>query len=728
MLAVLALGPWVACATTESVTQGAAAPAETPTDAGPEAPLALTYPSARRAEQVDEYHGTPVADPYRWLEDPASPETRTWIEAQNQLTFGYLERIPARARIIERLEQLWNYERYSAPERHGDAYYFFKNDGLQNQSVLFRQKSLDADAEVALDPNTWSAEGTTALASFGFSRDGKWLAYAKSEGGSDWNTWYIKNLENGEVLADELRWSKWSGAAWTHDGKGFFYSRYPAPAEGAALEDANYFHQVFYHRVGTPQEADVLVYEDTANRTRGFDARVTDDGRFVVLHVWEGTDTRNRLYYFKLGKKGAFDPKAKVVKLLDSFDAGYEFVGNVGQTFLLRTDKGAPRGRLIAVDVKKPAEKSWRTLIAEGEDKLEGARLLGGGILAFWLHQAHHVLSWHDLQGKLVRTLELPTLGTLSGFEGRPGDAETFYTLTSFTYPATSFHLDLQTGKSTLFRQPKVDFAPSDYEVKQVSYPSKDGTSIPMFLVHKKGLPLDQERPTLLYGYGGFNISLTPSFDPSRIVWLEQGGVYAQPALRGGGEFGEAWHEAGMLGKKQNVFDDFAAAAEWLTSQGYTRKERLAISGRSNGGLLVGASITQRPDLFGAAIAGVGVLDMLRFHRFTIGHAWTSEYGSADVAEQFPFLYAYSPLHRVQPGTAYPATLIVTADHDDRVVPAHSFKFAAALQAAQTGSAPTLIRIDTQSGHGAGKSTRKRIEEKSDEWAFLADTLGVEWR
>lgn len=717
------------CATTDNVSDSTAKEAPVAEATPPTAPaFELKYPQAAQGDQVDDYHGVEVKDPYRWLEDPDAEASRQWIEAENELTFGFLQQIDARPRITKRLEALWNYERYSAPFRRAGQLFFFKNDGLQNQSVLYRQKSLDAAPEAVLDPNSWSREGTTALASFGFSEDGKMLAFAKSEGGSDWNTWYVKDLETGTELKDELKWSKWSTASWTHDGKGFFYSRYPAPKEGDALEEANYNHKVYYHRIGTPQQDDALVYEDPKNKAWGFDAQVSEDGKFLIIHVWEGTDTRNRLYYLKLGRNGAYNPKAKVVKLLNDFDAGYEFVGNAKNTFYFRTDLEAPRGRLIAIQTNRPKRNAWRTILKQGEDKLESAQLLGNGILATWLHQAQHRVTFHNLKGKLEREISLPVIGSVRGFDGKANDEETFYTLTSFTYPSTVFHLNTKTGESQLFRQPKVDFQPDEYEVKQVTYPSKDGTEIPMFLVHKKGLELDGNRPTLLYGYGGFNISLTPSFDPSRLVWLEQGGVYAQPSLRGGGEFGEDWHQAGMFGKKQNVFDDFAAAAEWLQANGYTKAEKLAISGRSNGGLLVGASITQRPELFGAAIAGVGVLDMLRFHRFTIGHAWTTEYGSADNADQFPFLYAYSPLHQVKADVAYPATLVVTADHDDRVVPAHSFKFAATLQAAQSGENPILIRIDTQSGHGKGKSTQKRIEEKADEWAFLAKTLGVDWQ
>jgi prolyl oligopeptidase len=704
-----------------SLSLACATKTETP-DPEPAKKSGLMYPTTKTVDHVDDYHGTKVQDPYRWLEDLDSDDTKSWIEEQNKLTFGFLEKIPEREALKERLTGLWNYERYSAPFKEGGRYFYFKNDGLQNQSVLYKMDALDAEPTVLLDPNAWSKEGTTALGGYGFSDDGKWMAYSKSEGGSDWRTWSVINVETGEVQKDEVKWSKFSPASWTHDNKGFFYSRYPAP-EGDKLETANYFMKVYYHRVGTSQDEDVLVYEDKANDKRGFWPMVTEDGKYLILHIWEGTDTRNRMYYMKLNADGGFTKTGDVVKLLDGFDADYSLFGNVDDVFYFRTDKDAPKGRVIAIDLKKPAPASWKTILAERDDKLEWASMIGGGILAGWLHQARDMVTFHEMSGEQIREVELPTVGSAGGFSGKSKDTETFYSFTSFTYPSSVFHLDLTTGTSTLFRQPKVDFDPSAYETEQVTYRSKDGTDVPMFLVYKKGLKKDGTNPTYLYGYGGFNISLTPSFAVSRVAWLERGGIYAQPSLRGGGEFGEEWHKAGMFEKKQNVFDDFAAAAEYLIAEKWTSAKKIGIGGGSNGGLLVGASITQRPELFGAALCSVGVLDMLRFHKFTIGHAWTTEYGSADEKEQFPYIYKYSPLHNVKAGVSYPATMIATADHDDRVVPAHSYKFAAELQKGQAGEAPILIRVDTKAGHGAGKSTAMLIEETADKWAFLMEVL-----
>jgi prolyl oligopeptidase len=692
--------------------QSAAAPAP--------APKGFQYPDARRMDHTDDYHGTVVADPYRWLEDPDSAETKAWVTAENKVTFGYLEQIPVREELKKRLTELWNFERYSSPWKEGKSYFYFKNDGLQNQDVLYTLATLEAEPRVLLDPNALSDDGTIALTNMAFSHDGKKMAYALSEGGSDWRTWKVLDVESGETAADEVKWSKFSNASWTKDGKGFFYARYPEPKKGEALEDSNYFHKVYFHTLGTEQSSDELIFEDKEHKERGFEPYVTEDGKYLVLHVWKGTDTKNRLYYKDLSKPGA-----KVVKLLDDFDAAYEFIGNVGSTFYIKTDKDAPKSKVIAIDLKRPNPQRWKTIVAEGEDKLEGAQLINSGLLLRHLKNAHDQVSFADLKGKQTWTLELPTLGSVGGFAGKQKDTETFYTFTSFTYPNTVFHLDMKTGKSELFRKPEVKFNPDDFVTEQVWYPSKDGTKVPMFVTYKKGLEKNGENPTFLYGYGGFNISLRPRFRVGWIAWLERGGIYAQPNLRGGGEFGEAWHEAGMLDRKQNVFDDFAWAAKHLVAEGYTRKGKLAVGGGSNGGLLVAATVVQNPELVQAGIAMVGVLDMLRFHKFTIGHAWVSEYGSADVAEQFPFLYAYSPLHNLKKGTAYPSLLITTADHDDRVVPAHSFKFAAAIQEAHGGDNPVLIRIETKAGHGAGKPTAKIIEEYADQQAFLMKELGA---
>lgn len=681
----------------------------------------LNYPpSYPDPTVVDIYHGQPVPDPYRWLEDLDSEQTRAWIEAQNQLTFDYLRQIPARQRLLERLTQLWNYERYSQPFKEGNRYFYFKNDGLQNQSVLYTQESLEAEARVLLDPNTFSEDGTVALSGIAISRDGRYLAYGLSRSGSDWQEWKVRDIETGEDLPDHLRWVKFSGASWTLDGQGFFYSRYDEPAPGSEYESANYFQKLYYHRLGTPQSEDVLVYHRPDQKEWGFAGGVTEDGNYLIISVWRGTDPKNLIFY-----KDLRDPQSPVVELIREFEAEYSFVGNDGSRFWLLTDCQAPRRRLVAIDLEQPDRV--QEVIPEAEETLQGVSLINNQFVAFYLKDAHTQIKTFALDGSYLGEIPLPGLGSASGFGGKRYDTETFYTFTSFTTPPTIYRYDFTSGTSTLFRQPQVDFDPQAYEVQQVSYTSKDGTRIPMFLVHRRGLARTGDHPTLLYGYGGFGISLTPSFSVGLVAWLEMGGVYAQPSLRGGGEYGEEWHQAGTKLNKQKVFDDFIAAAEWLIAHGYTNPAKLAISGGSNGGLLVGACLVQRPELFAAALPAVGVFDMLRFHKFTIGWAWISEYGSPENPEEFKALYAYSPLHNLKPGIAYPATLITTADHDDRVVPAHSFKFAAALQAAQGGSQPILIRIDTKAGHGAGKPTSKLIEEAADRWAFLVQVLGIPW-
>jgi prolyl oligopeptidase len=679
-----------------------------------------SYPAAKKMDHVDVYHGVKVADPYRWLEDPDSAETRAWVEAQNKVTFGYLEQIPQRAAIRERLTRLWNYERYGVPFEEGGRYFYFKNDGLQNQSVLYTAPSLDSEPRVLIDPNTLSADGTVALSMAEVSPDGKLIAYGIAASGSDWNEFKVRVVETGKDLSDHLRWIKFSGASWTRDGKGFFYSRYDEPNEKTKLEDANYYQKLFYHRIGTPQSEDVLVYERKDQKEWGFGGGVSEDGRYLIVSVWQGTANKNRVYYKDLKAKDA-----PVVKLLDEFDAQYNFVGNDDQVFYFETTNGAPRGRVIAVDTRSPERAKWREIVPESDETIQSVRLINDQLLVSSLKDARSRVAVYARDGKLVREIELPGIGSAGGFPGESDDTETFYSYSSFTTPTTIYRLDLKTGKSTVFRAPKVDFDPSAYEVKQVFYTSKDGTRVPMFITHKKGLELDGTNPTLLYGYGGFNVSLTPGFSVQNLVWMEMGGVYAVPNLRGGGEYGESWHTAGTKLQKQNVFDDFIAAAEWLIANKYTSPEKLAVSGGSNGGLLVGAVVNQRPDLFGAALPAVGVMDMLRFQKFTIGWAWTSDYGSSDDPAEFKALYAYSPLHNLKPGTKYPATLVTTADHDDRVVPAHSFKYAATLQAAQGGSDPVLIRIETKAGHGAGKPTAKIIDEAADKFAFLARELGM---
>jgi len=680
----------------------------------------FVYPSSRKADQVDDYHGTKVADPYRWLENPDSEETKAWVEEQNQITFSYLGEIPVREQIKQRLTQLWNYEKYGSPFKEGDRYFYFKNDGLQNQSVLYTLTSLDAEPTVLLDPNTLSEDGTIALSGLSITEDGKLMAYGLSTSGSDWIEWKVRDVEAGNDLSDHLKWVKFSGTSWTHDGEGFFYSRYDEPNEATKLEDINYYQKLYYHKLGTPQSADILIYHRPDQKEWMFGAGVTEDGRYLIISIDRGTDPKNLVLY-----KDLQTPDSPVVELISEFEANYSFIDNDGSVFWFRTDLDAPRGRVIAIDSNKPTRDNWQEIIPQADETLEGVGLLNNQFVADYLKDARSSIKIFNLDGSFIREVELPGIGSAGGFGGKRYDTETFYTFTSFTTPGTIYRYNMVSGESTLFRKPNVAFNPDEYETKQVFYSSKDGTQVPMFITHKKGLQLDGNNPTLLYGYGGFNVSLTPSFSVSRLVWMEMGGVYALPNLRGGGEYGEEWHQAGTKLNKQNVFDDFIAAAEWLINNKYTQPAKLAINGGSNGGLLVGACMTQRPDLFGAALPAVGVMDMLRFHKFTIGWAWCSDYGSPENLDEFKALYAYSPLHNLKPGTAYPATMITTADHDDRVVPAHSFKFAAALQEAHTGEKPVLIRIETKAGHGAGKPTTKIIEELADEWAFLVRSLDI---
>lgn len=680
----------------------------------------LIYPDTKRVAQSDNYHGLEVKDPYRWLEDPDSDATKQWVQAQNEVTNGYLATIPARDRLKQRLTQLWDYEKYGIPFRRGDRYFYFKNDGLQNQSVLYTLKSLDEEGAVLLDPNTLSADGTVALAGLSISDDGQWLAYGLSTAGSDWVEYRVREISTGKDTADHLQWIKFSGASWTKDHQGFYYSRYDEPNEQTKLEDVNYYQKLYYHRLGTDQAEDTLIYHRPDQKEWGFSGGVTEDGKYLIISVWLGTDSKNLVFYQNLEQ-----PDSKVIELIDEFTASYGVIDNDGDTLWVQTDLEAPRGKVIAINLNQPEPSNWQEIIPEAPETLESVGLLNNQFVADYLQDARSQIKIFSLDGSLVREVELPGIGSAGGFGGKRHDTETFYTFTSFTTPPTIYRYDMTTGTSKLFRRPQIDFNPEDYQTEQVFYPSQDGTKIPMFITYKKGIELDGNNPTYLYAYGGFNISLTPSFSISNLVWLEMGGIYAVPNLRGGGEYGEAWHQAGMKDQKQNVFDDFIAAGEWLIAQKYTSKSKLAIAGGSNGGLLVGACMTQRPDLFAAAIPAVGVLDMLRFHKFTIGWAWCAEYGSPDDAADFKTLYAYSPLHNLKEGTAYPATMITTADHDDRVVPAHSFKFAAALQAAHTGDNPVLIRIETKAGHGAGKPTSKIIEEAADKWGFLMANLGM---
>jgi prolyl oligopeptidase len=682
----------------------------------------LEYPTTRAVDQVDDYFGTRVKDPYRWLEDDNSAETRAWVEAQNALTFAYLGRIPERKTLEARLTRLWDHERYGLPSQEGPWLVYSRNRGLQNQAVLHRAKGEDAEPEVLLDPNTLSADGTVALGGASFSDDGSRLAWAASSGGSDWREWRVREVATGRDLPDLLRWSKFSGAAWKKDGSGFYYSRYAAPREGDALKGVNQNHQVYFHAIGTAQERDALVYQRPDHPDWNLRADVTEDGRFLLLYQVQGTDPRKRVFLQDLA-----DPEGAIAPFLDAYDADYQVVGNDGELFYVRTDKDAPRYRLVAIERRRPQPGSWKVVLPEhpGRGVLSSVRLVGERFVVVWERDAHDTLEIRGKQGGLEREVKLPGLGSVS-VSGRRRDGSFFYLFTSFVYPTTSYRCDPATGASRVFRQPKVDFDPAAYETAQVFYPSKDGTRIPMFVTARKGIARDGRNPAYLTGYGGFNSSSTPFFSPATIAWLELGGVHALANLRGGGEYGKEWHDAGRLRNKQNVFDDFIAAAEYLVRERYTAPARLAIAGGSNGGLLVGAVLNQRPDLFGAALPAVGVMDMLRFHLFTIGWAWKSDYGSAETLEGFDTLFRYSPLHNIRPGTRYPAVLVTTADHDDRVVPAHSFKYAATLQRAQAGEAPILIRIETRAGHGAGKPTGKIIAETADRYAFLVKALGIE--
>lgn len=681
----------------------------------------LTYPQARRSDHVDRYHGTEIPDPYRWLEDPDSEETKAWIEAENEVTFGFLKKIPQRESIKQRLTKLWNYERFGLPRKRGDRYFYTRNDGLQNQSVLHVTDGIAGEARVLLDPNQWAEDGTVALAGWTPSEDGKLLAYGVAAAGSDWREWKVLNVDTGEELSDHLKWVKFSGVSWMKDGSGLFYSRYDEPQQGEEFTAANYYQKLYFHKIGDEQSNDVLVYERPDEKEWGFDGHVTEDAKFLIITVWRGTERKNQVFY-----KDLTDPKAEVVELLAGFEFEYDFIGNDGDTFWFNTDDQAPLRRVVAINVREPHRDAWQEVIPEAQEVLQGVGLVGERFLALYLKDAASHVRIFDLGGTYIRDVDLPAIGSASGFGGRRTDRETFYYFSNYTAPGTIYKYEIESGQSTVFRQPTVDFDPEAYETRQVFYESKDGTRIPMFITHKRGIQLDGSNPTLLYAYGGFNISLTPGFSVSNLVWLERGGIYAVPNLRGGGEYGRQWHEAGMLEKKQNVFDDFIAAAEWLIDNKYTTPEKLAIRGGSNGGLLVGAAMTQRPELFGAVVPAVGVMDMLRYHNFTIGWAWVSEYGSSSDAGAFTNLLSYSPLHNLKPGTSYPATMVTTADHDDRVVPAHSFKFAAQLQHTHQGESPVLIRIETRAGHGAGTPTVKLIEASADVLAFLTKALSVD--
>ncbi len=684
-------------------------------------PIPLVYPEGRHDSVVDNYHGVDVADPYRWLEDVDSPETRTWVDLENKLTHEYLTAIPARQQLKKRLETLMNYPRYSAPGKHGGRYFFWKNDGLQNQSVLYVQETLKAEPKVVINPNTLSEDGTVALNTTAISWDGKLLAYGLSRSGSDEQEVMIREIDTDRVYDEVLHWCRFTTIAWKHDGSGFYYSRFPDPST-VSEEDRMNYHRLYWHAVGTPQSDDTLVYERPDNKELGVSPIVTEDGQYLVLYVYHGTDPRNRVYYRPIESNAPF------TALVDKAEARYDFIGNQGSTFYFMTDVETPRGRIIAVDTHQPERENWKILVPQNEAVIDFATLINHQFVIAYMRDVHHEIVVYNLEGQHVRDISLPSLGTVSSLSGQEDDSELLFSFTSFLYPSTSFRCDLNDGTVNIINKPELDFDTSKYETKQVFFHSKDGTRVPMYVTCRKGLKLDGNNPTLLYGYGGFNINIKPRFSAATLVWLEAGGVYAQANMRGGSEYGEAWHQAGMLEKKQNVFDDFIGAAQWLIDNNYTSTEKLAIRGGSNGGLLVAACMLQRPELYGAVICQVPVIDMLRYHKFTVGRYWVPEYGNAEASkEEFDYLYAYSPLHNVKAGVEYPATLITSADTDDRVVPSHAKKFAATLQEKDAGTRPILLRVETKAGHGGGKPVSKQIEEQADIYAFLIKTLNMEY-
>lgn len=679
----------------------------------------LNYPDAKRENVVDTLHGVAIADPYRWLENPDDSATVAWVTAENTITRAFLDSIPDRAKIQSRLSELWNYPKYSAPAKKGNNYFFSKNDGLQNQSVLYWQEGPEGEPKVLIDPNTLSADGTVALTLTTVSEDGSLLAYGLSGSGSDRQDVKIRQVKDGTDLNETIKWCKFTSIAWLPDGSGFYYNRFPEPGT-VKKEDENRFNKVYFHKIGTQQSQDKLIYEEPSNPDRGFSPMVTEDGRYLLIYVWQGTDPRNRVYYFDL--KGG----NKLVKLLDAGDATWSPVHNEGTTFYFFTNLDAPKGKLISIDISNPGSDNWRTIIPEQPEVLDFVTVVNRQFVAGYMKDAHHELKVYSAGGEFIKEIPLPAVGTVGISSSKSTDTDMFVTFTSFVYPPTIFRYDFTTGNLKLFRRPEVKFIPEDFETRQVFYTSKDGTRVPMFIVFKKGLKLDGTAPALLYGYGGFNVNMTPGFSLSRLIWMEAGGIFAMANLRGGGEYGEDWHQAGMLEKKQNVFDDLHAAAEYLAKEKYTSAEKLAINGGSNGGLLVAAAMTQRPELYGAVVCQVPVIDMLRYHKFTVGSYWIPEYGNAEAdSTQFKFMLAYSPLHNIREGVNYPPTLITSADTDDRVVPAHAKKFAATLQYTYKGKNPILIRIETKAGHGAGKPTSKVIDEAADIYSFLFKQFGM---
>lgn len=679
----------------------------------------MKYPDTKKDSTTDNYFGTIIADPYRWLENDTSAETKVWVDAQNKVTQNYLEQIPYRNDIKTRLTEIWNYPKESAPFKVGEYYLFTKNDGLQNQNIWFIKKGLDGTEEVFLDPNKLSADGTAAISFLGISNDKKYIAYSVAQAGSDWSNIYVMEMATKKKLADELKWTKFSGAAWK--GNGFYYSKFDEPAKGTDLSAANKFQKIYYHKLGDDQKNDQLIFEDKTNPNLYFGASVTEDERFLSIYASAGT-SGNALFYQDLT-----EPNGKISLLVEGYANNHSIIDNDGDKLLLNTDMGAENRQVVLIDPKNPDPKYWQKIIPESKLAMEGVGTGGGFLWATYLKDASTNIAQFDYKGKKIGDVKLPAIGTVGGFGGYKDDQEFFYSFTNFTTPGTTYRYNIAKGESELYKKSQLKFDTENYETKQVFYPSKDGTQVPMFIVHKKGLKLDGNNPVYLYAYGGFQVSLTPAFSLSRMLFLEKGGIYVQPSLRGGSEYGEAWHKAGMLEKKQNVFDDFIAAAEYLIKEKYTNSSKIAISGGSNGGLLVGACMTQRPELFKVALPAVGVLDMLRYHKFTVGWGWGVEYGTSDKKQDFDYLIKYSPLHNIKSDVNYPATLITTADHDDRVVPAHSFKFAATLQEKYKGSNPMLIRIETKAGHGAGKPTAKLIEESSDIWSFVFQNLGMNW-
>ncbi len=681
----------------------------------------ISYPKPHTVSQTDNYFGTNVADPYRWMEDLDSTDTKAWVDAENTITADYFKPLNFRAALHERLLKLADYERFSAPEQHGGRYFYSRNGGLQNQAVLYWTEGLHGEPHVLLDPNTYAADGTIALNSVSVTHDGKLAALALAEAGSDWQKITVRDVATGKDLPDVIRWTKFGRASWLHDGTGFYYSGYDAPPEGDALKAANFGMKIFFHKLGTDQKNDPVVFARPDNKELFLFAGVTDDGHYLVISQAQGTSPNNELAVLDLRTPGA-----QVQHVITTADATYAPFGNDGSRFWVYTTLNASNGKVMSFDLKQPEREHWAMVIPESKSKLDSVSLVHNTLIAQYLTDAHSNVELFSEEGKRLQALALPAIGSVGGFEGRRDESETFYTFTNFTTPGVIYRLDMKTFKSEVYREPKTSFDRTAYETKEVFVPSKDGTRVPVFLTHKKGLKLDGQNPTLLYAYGGFNVSLTPAFAATRIPWLERGGIYAQASLRGGGEYGEAWHEAGMKLHKQNVFDDFVACAEWLIAQKYTSTPKLAIRGESNGGLLMGAMLTQRPDLFGAVAAGVGVMDMLRFDKFTVGWGWKADYGGpSDNADEFHAIYKYSPLHNLKAGTRYPPTLIFTADHDDRVFPAHSFKFAAQMQGDQAGPAPVLIRIETRAGHGGGMPLSKRLGVEADIYAFFLHELGA---